>query len=129
MRPMDNQVKKFFSAFDGVALERLHAIRNLIFELVPEADETIKYGIPTFIYHGNLVHYAAFKHHIGLYPTPSGMTAFSEELAKYKQGKGSVQFPLDKPLPVELIRKIVLFRIAEVEKAGSHLKRPSASIH
>ena len=95
MKPMNEQVEKYFSTFDGVALERLHTIRDLIFELVPEASEAIKYGIPTILFHGNLVHYAAFKNHIGLYPTPSGMDAFSEEMAAYKQGKGSVQFPIE----------------------------------
>lgn len=114
MKPMDEQVEKYFSSFDGVPLERLHTIRNLIFELIPEANEAIKYGIPTILYHGNLVHYAAFKNHIGLYPTPSGMDAFSEELAAYKQGKGSVQFPFAEPLPVALIKKIVQFRIQEL---------------
>lgn len=116
MKAMDEQVEKYFKGFEGVALERLHAIRNLVFELIPDAGETIKYGIPTILYHGNLVHFAAFKTHIGLYPTPSGMTAFSEELAAYKQGKGSVQFPLNEPLPIELIKKIILFRIAEITK-------------
>ncbi len=115
MKPMDKQVEKYFSAFDGVALERLHSIRNLIFELLSDATETIKYGIPTILYHGNLLHYAAFKNHIGLYPTPSGMTAFSKELVVYKQGKGSVQFPLSEPLPIELIKKMIQFRISEVE--------------
>lgn len=113
MKPINEQVEKYFSSFDGVALERLHTIRNLIFELIPEASEAIKYGIPTILYHGNLVHYAAFKNHIGLYPTPSGMDAFSEEMAAYKQGKGSVQFPLKEPLPIDLIKKIVMFRIQE----------------
>lgn len=116
MKAMDEQVEKYFKGFEGVALERLHAIRNLVFELIPDANETIKYGIPTILYHGNLVHFAAFKTHIGLYPTPSGMTAFSEELAAYKQGKGSVQFPLNEPLPIELIKKMILFRIAEITK-------------
>ena len=116
MKAMDEQVEKYFKGFEGVALERLHAIRNLVFELIPDAGETIKYGIPTILYHGNLVHFAAFKTHIGLYPTPSGMTAFLEELAAYKQGKGSVQFPLNEPLPIELIQKIILFRIAEITK-------------
>lgn len=114
MKPFDAQVEAYFSAFDGVALERLQAIRNLIFELIPEASETIKYGIPTILYHGNLVHYAAFKNHIGLYPTPNGMDAFKDEFAVYKQGKGSVQFPLNEALPTELIKKIVLFRIKEM---------------
>lgn len=115
MKPMEKQIALYFGDFDGIALDRLHAIRNLIFELLPDASESIKYGIPTIVYHGNLVHYAGFKNHIGFYPTPSGMTEFSDEMKNYKQGKGSIQFPINKPLPIDLIRRIVLFRISEVE--------------
>jgi uncharacterized protein YdhG (YjbR/CyaY superfamily) len=69
--------------------------------------------MPTFTLHGNLVHFAAFAKHIGFYPVPTGIEAFKEELAPYKQGKGSVQFPLDKPIPYDLIRRIVAFRVQE----------------
>ncbi len=110
---MNPLVKAYFEGFDPEIQERLHQIRNLVLALVPDADEDIKYGIPTFIYHGNLVHYAAFKRHIGFYPVPSGMEAFKEELKAYKQGKGSLQFPLTQPLPLDLIDRIVRFRIAE----------------
>ena len=91
----------------------LQQIRRTIHETAPEATEAISYGMPTFKLHGNLVHFAAFKNHIGFYPVPSGMAAFQEELAAYKQGKGSVQFPLDKPMPLDLIRRIVDFRVQE----------------
>jgi uncharacterized protein YdhG (YjbR/CyaY superfamily) len=91
----------------------LQQIRRTIHETAPEATEAISYGMPTFKLHGNLVHFAAFKNHIGFYPVPSGMAAFQEELAAYKQGKGSVQFPLDKPMPLDLIRRIVEFRVQE----------------
>ncbi len=91
----------------------LNNIRNIIKELVPEATEKISYQMPTFYLNGNLVHFAAFKKHIGFYPTPSGIEAFQEELSKYKGAKGSVQFPLDQPMPYELIRRIVLYRLEE----------------
>ena len=91
----------------------LQQIRRTIHETAPEATEAISYGMPTFKLHGNLVHFGAFKSHIGFYPVPSGMEAFKDELAAYKQGKGSVQFPLDKPMPLDLIRRIVDFRVQE----------------
>lgn len=91
----------------------LQQIRRTIHETAPEATEAISYGMPTFKLHGNLVHFGAFKSHIGFYPVPSGMEAFQEELAAYKQGKGSVQFPLNKPMPLDLIRRIVEFRVQE----------------
>ena len=80
--------------------------------------------MPTLILHGNLVHFAAFKNHIGFYPTPSGIDAFKHELSEYKGAKGSVQFPLEKPLPYELISKIVKFRVAEnIKQAEGKLKK------
>lgn len=91
----------------------LQTLRRVIQEEAPDAKEAIKYQLPTFVLNGNLVHFAAFKHHIGFYPVPSGITAFQQELSAYKQGKGSVQFPLDQPMPYELIRRIVRFRVAE----------------
>ncbi len=91
----------------------LNNIRQLIRELVPEATEKISYQMPTFYLKGNLVHFAAFKNHIGFYPTPTGIEAFEEELGKYKGGKGSVQFPLNQPIPYDLIRRIVLYRMEE----------------
>ncbi|ANU15213.1 hypothetical protein B481_1378 [Planococcus halocryophilus Or1] len=100
--------------------EILRTLRKVIQEEAPEAKETIKYQMPTFVLNGNLVHFAAFKKHIGFYPVPSGIEAFQQELAPYKQGKGSVQFPLNQPIPYELIRKVVRFRIAEnYKKANS----------
>lgn len=110
---MNKEVKDYFDRFDGEELARLHKIRELVFSLVPDAQETIKYGIPTFIYNGNLLHYAAFKDHIGFYPIPSGIEAFKKKLAKYKHGKGSLQFPFNEELPLKLIKEIVVFRIAE----------------
>lgn len=98
--------------------EILQTLRRVIQEEAPEAKETISYQLPTFMLNGNLVHFAAFKNHIGFYPVPSGITAFQQELAPYKQGKGSVQFPLDQPMPYDLIRRIVRFRVAENLEKG-----------
>jgi uncharacterized protein YdhG (YjbR/CyaY superfamily) len=97
----------------------LQQIRAAIRTAAPDAEEAIKYGMPTFVLHGNLVHFAAFKNHIGFYPAPMGIEAFKKELSVYKGAKGSVQFPLDKPMPVDLITKIVKFRAKQnTEKAA-----------
>jgi uncharacterized protein YdhG (YjbR/CyaY superfamily) len=98
--------------------EILEKMRAAVREAAPGAEEAIRYGMPTFRLHGhNLVHFAAFQHHIGFYPIPSGIEAFRKELSSYKQGKGSVQFPLEKPVPFDLVKKIVKFRVAEMGKA------------
>ena len=91
----------------------LEQIRNTIQQAAPEAKEAIKYGMPTFVLNGNLIHFAAFKNHIGFYPSPSGIDAFIDELAVYRTGKGTIQFPLDKPIPFDLITKVVEFRVQE----------------
>ncbi len=91
----------------------LEELRATIRKAAPEATETISYQMPTFTLHGNLVHFAAYKNHIGFYPAPSGIAAFQKELASYKGAKGSVQFPLDQPLPLALISQIVTFRVKE----------------
>jgi len=91
----------------------LEKIRITIRKAAPSAKEKIGYGIPTFTLNGNLVHFAAFKRHIGFYPTPSGIKKFKQELSVYKGAKGSVQFPIDKPIPFGLISKIVKFRVQE----------------
>lgn len=91
----------------------LEKIRLTIRKAAPDAEEGIKYQIPTFTLHGNLVHFAAFKNHIGFYPAPRGIEEFKKELAEYQTGKGTLQFPLDKPIPFALIGKIVKFRAKE----------------
>jgi uncharacterized protein YdhG (YjbR/CyaY superfamily) len=92
----------------------LEKMRQTIKKAAPGAVETISYQIPTFKLNGKgLAYFAAFKNHIGFYPVPSGVTAFKKELAPYKQGKGSVQFPLDQPIPYDLVRKITVFRMKE----------------
>ena len=91
----------------------LEKMRQTIRKAAPEAVEAISYQIPTFKLNGNLVHFGAFKNHIGFYPTSSGIRAFKEQLTPYKGAKGSVQFPIDKPIPYDLVRKIVKFRVKE----------------
>ncbi len=104
--------------------ETLETLRRFIKEAVPDAEEKISYQMPTFTLGGqNLVHFAAFKKHIGFYPTPSGIDAFQSELSEYKGAKGSVQFPIGKPLPYELIGKIVKYRVAEVVKKAEDKKK------
>ncbi len=107
-------IDDYIADFPEEVASRLREIRALVHDIAPDATETISYAIPTFDLNGkHLVHFAGFKKHIGFYPIPSGMEAFKEELAPYKQGKGSVQFPLSQPLPTDLIRRIVEFRVAE----------------
>lgn len=93
--------------------ELLQKIRTVIKDAAPEAKEAIKYQLPTFVLNGNLVHFGAFKNHIGLYPAPSGISVFKQELSVYESGKGSIQFPMDKEIPFDLISKIVKFRVQE----------------
>lgn len=106
-------IDEYIAAFPPDIQALLEQIRATISKVVPTAEEAIKYAIPTFMLNGrNLVHFAAFKNHIGFYPTPTGIESFKKELSKYKQGKGSVQFPLDEPMPLALITKIVRFNMA-----------------
>ena len=101
---------------------RLKQIRTLIRKATPLATEKISYQIPTFYYNGNLVHFAAFKEHIGFFPTPSAISAFAEELKPFKSAKGSVQFPLSEPLPMKLITRMVKYRVAENSKKSDKSK-------
>ena len=101
---------EYIAAFPKNIQTLLEQMRTTIRKAAPDAVETISYAIPTFKLNGNLVHFAAFKNHIGFYPTPAGIEEFEKELSVYKQGKGSVQFPLDKPLPLALITRIVKYR-------------------
>lgn len=117
-------IDDYIAGFPGEVQDMLQQIRAAIQKVVPDAQEDIKYAIPTFVLNGkNLVHFAAFKHHIGFYPTPTGIESFKKELSKYKQGKGSVQFPLDQPMPLKLITEIVTFNVARnAEAAGKKRK-------
>jgi uncharacterized protein YdhG (YjbR/CyaY superfamily) len=101
----------YISSFPKETQIILEEIRSVIRKAAPKAEEAISYGIPTFKLNGNMVHFAAFKNHIGFYPTPTGIKEFENELSMYKQGKGSVQFPLNKPMPLNLISSIVKYRV------------------
>ena len=113
-------IDQYIFAFPDEVQQILQTVRSTIRQAAPEAQETISYAIPTFTLNKrNLVHFAGFKNHIGFYPAPTGSEAFKEELSAYKTGKGSVQFPLNKPMPLELITRIVKFRVKEtLEKAA-----------
>ena len=104
--------------------ELLQQMRATIRKAAPDAEEAISYQIPTFKLHGNLVHFAAFKDHISFFPTSSGIAAFEKELSAYKRAKGTAQFPLDKPLPLNLVTRIVKFRVKEnAERARAKAKK------
>jgi uncharacterized protein YdhG (YjbR/CyaY superfamily) len=119
-------IDEYISRFPKKVQVILGKIRRIIKKAAPDAEETIKYQIPTFVLNGNLVHFAAFEHHIGFYPTPSGITEFKEELSAYKSAKGSVQFPIDTQIPFNLIERIVKFRIQETrEKTAAKSKKKS----
>jgi len=106
-------IDEYIAAFPEETQKILEELRATIRAAAPDAEEKISYQMPTFALKGNLVHFAAFKNHIGLYPTPSGTQAFKRELSIYQGAKGSIKFPIDKPLPLKLISKIVKFRVAE----------------
>jgi len=106
-------IDEYIAGFPPDVQEILEKIRTTIRKAAPDAEETIKYQMPTFTLKGNLVYFAAFTKHIGFYPVPTGIEKFKKELAAYEQGKGSVQFPLDRPIPYGLISKIVKFRVKE----------------
>jgi uncharacterized protein YdhG (YjbR/CyaY superfamily) len=117
-------IDEYILQFPQEIQEILKTIRKVVRESAPEAQEKISYQMPTFALLGNLVHFAAFKNHIGLYPTPSGIEAFKDELSKYKGAKGSIRFPLDEPIPYELIGRIVKLRVAEnIKKSEDKLKK------
>jgi uncharacterized protein YdhG (YjbR/CyaY superfamily) len=117
-------IDEYISGYPEDVQAILQKVRVIIKEIAPEAQEAIKYGIPTFVLHGNLVHFGAYKKHIGFYPAPSGLEQFREELAGYLGSKGAVQFPLDEPIPYDLIRRITVFRVQEnLEKAGAKKKK------
>ena len=112
-------IDEYIATFPGEVQLLLEELRATIKAAAPEAKEKISYQIPTFFLRGNLVHFAAYKKHIGFYPSSSGIQAFQKELSIYKGAKGSVQFPLDRPLPLELIARIVKYRVAEnLERAA-----------
>lgn len=115
---------EYILQFPPEVQETLKTLRQVIKESAPDAEEKISYQMPTFTLHGHLVYFAAYKNHIGFYPTSSGIKAFKHEISEYKNSKGAVQFPLEKPLPYELIRDIVKFRVAgNIKRAEDKLKK------
>jgi uncharacterized protein YdhG (YjbR/CyaY superfamily) len=113
-----NSIDEYIATFPEDVQKKLEELRATIKACAPDAEEKISYQMPTFALKGNLVHFAAYKNHIGFYPTPSGIQAFKQELSIYEGAKGTVRFPIEAPLPLELIGKIVKFRVAEnLEKA------------
>lgn len=119
-----NSIDEYVQQFPPDVQEKLNTLRKVIKESATDAEEKISYQMPTFALRGNLVHFAAYKNHIGFYPTSSGIAAFKDELSQYKGAKGSVQFPIEKPLPYILISEIVKFRVAEnMKRAEDKLKK------
>ncbi len=106
-------IDQYIQGFPEPVQAILRELRWAISLAAPEAIEKISYQMPTFYFNGNLVHFAAFERHIGFYPTPGGITPFQHELRTYKTSKGAIQFPMDQPLPLKLIKKIVAFRVKE----------------
>jgi uncharacterized protein YdhG (YjbR/CyaY superfamily) len=126
MKTSDTVIDNYISGFTPEIQKKLHQFRSIVLKIAPKATESMGYGIPTFKLDGNLVHFAAYKNHIGFYPAPSAIKAFSNELKQYEQSKGAIRFPLDKPLPVGLISKIVKFRVKEnIEKGRSKTTKKS----
>ncbi len=122
-------VDEYILNFPKEIQKLLEKIRKTIKKLVPKAEETISYSIPTFKLNGkSLVHFAGYKNHIGFYATPSGHKEFKKELANYKQGKGSIQFPLDQPIPYDLIKRIVKFRVEEIKNKAKTILKPVNAI-
>lgn len=108
-KSIDDYIARFPTDVQAI----LEQVRKTIQVAAPEAEEAISYAMPTFKLHGNLVHFAAYKNHIGFYPAPRGLEEFKDELSGYKGAKGSVQFPINQPMPLDLIARIVAFRAKE----------------
>jgi uncharacterized protein YdhG (YjbR/CyaY superfamily) len=117
-------IDEYIAGFPKDVQVKLEKLRAVIHQASPGIREKISYQMPTFYLEGNLVHFAAYKNHIGFYPTPSGIEHFKEPLSEYKGAKGSVQFPLDKPIPIELVGEITAFRVQEnLAKAAAKRKK------
>ena len=125
-RKASASIDEYIAGFPKNIQELLEKLRVTIKKAAPGAEETINYAIPTFTLKGNLVHFAAFKDHIGFYPAPSGIEAFKKELSVYEGAKGSIKFPIDKPLPLGLVSQIVKFRVKENEEKIPRQKKSPA---
>lgn len=119
-------VDEYIRAFPPDIRALLEKMRETIRDAAPGAEETISYGMPAFRLRGILVYFAAFKNHIGFFPTASGVAAFEDELSSYIHAKGSIRFPIDKPIPYDLVRKIVKFRVEEDQRSTKEEKRPAS---
>jgi len=117
-------IDEYIAAFPDDVQEVLEKIRLRIRKAAPDAEETVRYGLPTFRLEGNLVHFGAWREHVGFYPTPTGIEKFEKELSVYERAKGSVKFPLARPVPLALISRIVKFRVKEnLDKAAAKAKK------
>lgn len=125
-KPAVDSIAAYIASAPKNTRDLLQAMRKTIREAAPKATEKISYRMPTFWLNGNLVHFAVFANHIGFYPDPSGISKFAKQLAAYKGAKGSVQFPLDQPLPLDLIARIVRFRVKENEAKEKSPPKESA---
>lgn len=121
-----SSIDAYIATFPKEIQEKLEALRTTIRDAAPDAEEKISYQMPAFALNGNLVYFAAFKNHIGFYPTSSGIAAFKDEVSAYKGSKGAVQFPLNQPLPLDLVSRIVRFRVAENVAAAAAKPRKSS---
>lgn len=124
MTTKPGSIDEYIASFPESTQKILQQVRKTIQKAAPEAKEKISYAMPAFELHGNLVYFAAYDKHIGFYALPSGNTAFQKELSAYKMGKGSIQFPIDQPMPLELIAQIVQFRVAENLEKAKFKKKP-----
>ena len=124
---MAETVDEYMGKFPLAIQQTLQKLRQTVKDVAPEAVESISYGMPAYKLHGPLVYFAAYKNHIGFYPVPSGIEHLKTESALYIKGKGTLQFPLDQPIPYDLIKKIVKYRVKEnLAKANGGLRRPNA---
>src|SRR5882672_5245230 len=123
-----NSITEYINAAPKEAQKKLREMRACIRASAPGAQESLKWGMPAFSYRRILVTFAAFKHHIGFYPTPSAVSAFTDELSKFVTAKGSIQFPLEKPLPLALIRKITAFRVRESVEQDKKWRTPKSKV-
>ena len=126
-----SSIDEYIATFPPEIQQILHALRATIKAAAPEAEEKISYQMPTFAQKGNLVHFAAYNDHIGFYPAPTGIDAFQDEISPYRSGKGTLRFPLDQPLPLDLVSKIVKYRVAEnlkkAKEKSSRKKKPATN--
>ncbi len=122
-------IDEYIAGFPPDVQASLQQLRAVVREAAPDAEEALKYRMPTFVLQENLVHFAAFENHIGLYPTPSAVEAFQTDLKDYVHAKGSVQFPLNRPVPFALVKRMVRFRVKEVrEKVPEALTAPKRAV-